>query len=236
MIVGIGDKRFIELFEIERIHLARIIIIKKEFWFAKSAPLVRDEIEIKRRFLGLVPRNQCKSYERVSWTYIDISLVHIWTLVRASAIFSCNKQIRDWQQHRDRTWNLCAALKILQKSNYVFGIYIYMRMILKFFSDKIVRFKEEKKKETKKSKKKIGFLKLFLYINIISLTHFNDLKYDIESVWCITALSEKDSRLVFAINNSEQLITSFRANCSKNRSTLRVDLFFPVFSRWNKKK
>lgn len=31
MIVGIGDKRFIELFEIERIHLARIIIIKKEF-------------------------------------------------------------------------------------------------------------------------------------------------------------------------------------------------------------
>lgn len=75
-------------------------------------------------------------------------------------------------------------------------------------------------------KKSNGFLKLFLYINIISLAHFNDLKYDIESVWYITALSEKDSRLVFAINNSEQLITSFRANCSKNRSTLRVDLFF----------
>lgn len=31
-------------------------------------------------------------------------------------------------------------------------------------------------------KKSNGFLKLFLYINIISLTHFNDLKYDIESV------------------------------------------------------
>lgn len=177
MIVGIGDKRFIELFEIERIHLARIIIIiKKEFWFAKSAPLVRDEIEIKRRFLGLVPRNQCKSYERVSWTYIDISLVHIWTLVRASAIFSCNKQIRDWQQHRDRTWNLCAALKILQKSNYVFGIYIYMRMILKFFSDKIVRFKEEKKKRDEKIKKKNRFFKIISIYKYYKLSSFQRLE------------------------------------------------------------
>lgn len=125
-----------------------------------------------------------------SWTYIDIALVHIWTLVRASAIFSCNKQIRDWQQHRDRTWNLCTALKILQKSNYVFGIHENDTKYSSPITSSVLKKKKKKKERRKKKSEKIERRTYFLIISIHKYHNFRislfqrDFTMIIESVRC----------------------------------------------------